>query len=114
MQQDESVRGPGRPRCEETRPRILTAAAKLLEEVGFSEATTEAIAERAGASKATIYRWWPNKAAVLIEALRERIARESPFPNTGDLRSDIHRQVQNFIDFLNSRRGRILRAFIAA
>jgi AcrR family transcriptional regulator len=104
----------GRPRDEDARERILASALDVFEELGFASATTDAIAERAGASKATIYRWWPNKSAVLIEALRERIARESPFPNTGNLRSDIYRQVQNFIDLLNSRRGRILRAFIAA
>jgi AcrR family transcriptional regulator len=109
-----SQRGRGRPRDEVARVRILEAALEVLEEVGFSNATTDAIAERAGASKATIYRWWPNKAAVLIEALREQVAQEQPFPNTGDLRHDIHRQLLNFIGLLVSRRGRIFKAFIAA
>ena len=106
-------RGRGRPRDEEARSRILMAALQLLEE-GFLNTTTEAIAERAGASKATIYRWWPNKAAVLIEALREQVALENPFPDTGDLRGDIHEQLRKFIELLTSRRGRIFQAFIAA
>ncbi len=111
---DESVRGRGRPRDEVARARILEAALELLEELGFASATTDAIAERAGASKATIYRWWPNKAAVLIEALREAVAQELPFPDTGDLRQDIRVQLENFVKLLTGRRGRIFKAFIAA
>ena len=111
---EESVRGRGRPRDEVARARILEAALELLEEVGFVSATTDAIAERAGASKATIYRWWPNKAAVLLEALREAVAQELPFPDTGDLRRDLHLQLQNFVTLLSGRRGRFFKAFIAA
>jgi AcrR family transcriptional regulator len=86
----------------------------LVEEVGFANTTTDAIAERAGASKATIYRWWSNKAAVLIAALNEQVGHELPFPNTGDLRKDIDIQLQNFITLLTSRRGGLFKAFIAA
>jgi AcrR family transcriptional regulator len=111
---DECVRGRGRPRDEVARARILEAALELLEELGFASATTDAIAERAGASKATIYRWWPNKSAVLIEALREAVAQELPFPDTGDLREDLRVQLENFVKLLTGRRGRIFKAFIAA
>lgn len=111
---DECVRGRGRPRDEVARARILEAALELLEQVGFASTTTDAIAERAGASKATIYRWWPNKAAVLIEALREAVAQELPFPDTSDLRRDIRVQLENFVKLLTGRRGRIFKAFIAA
>lgn len=107
-------RGRGRPRDELARSRILKAALKLLEEAGFAEITTDAIAERAGASKATVYRWWPNKEAVLIEALREEVAQELPFPDTGNLREDIRLQLRNFVKLLTGRRARIFKAFIAA
>src|ERR1700739_2870432 len=90
-------RGRGRPRDEVARGRILEAALAVLEEQGFASATCDAIAERAGASKATIYRWWPNKAAVLLEALREAVAQELPFPDTGDVHEDIRLQLRNFI-----------------
>lgn len=112
--EETAARGRGRPRCEVARGRILEAALELLEELGFASATTDAIAERAGASKATIYRWWPNKAAVLIEALREAVAQELPFPDTGDLSQDLHVQLGNFVKLLTGRRGRIFKAFIAA
>lgn len=107
-------RGRGRPRDEEARARILQAAIEILETTCFINATTDAIAERAGASKATIYRWWPNKEAVFIEALREAVAQEMPFPDTGDLREDIRLQLQNFVKLLTGRRGRTFKAFMAA
>jgi AcrR family transcriptional regulator len=109
-----SQRGRGRPRDEVARTRILGAALEILQEVGYSNATTDAIAERAGASKATIYRWWANKTAVVIEALRKQVEREAPFPDTGDLATDIHQQLQNFVHFLTGWRGRVFKAFMAA
>jgi AcrR family transcriptional regulator len=112
--EERGKRSRGRPRDEVARKRILDSALQLVEEVGCTNTTTDLIAERAGASKATIYRWWPNKAAVLMEALREQVAQEVPFPDSGNLREDIHRQVQNFVKLLTSRRGRIVKAFLAA
>jgi AcrR family transcriptional regulator len=108
------IKGPGRPRDEEVRKRILDSAAQLLEELCYDEITVDAIAERSGAGKATIYRWWPNKVAVLIEAFRERITRELPFPDTGDFRQDVRLQLQNFTEIIyRGRRGKVFRAFIA-
>jgi AcrR family transcriptional regulator len=107
-------KGRGRPRDEEARNRILQAALEILETTCFENATVDAIAERAGASKATIYRWWPNKAAVLIEAMREAAAIELPFPDTGDLSKDIRQQLQNFIKLLSGKRGRTFKAFLGA
>jgi len=108
------AKGPGRPRDEEVRQRILDSAAQLLEEKCVDDITVDAIAEHSGAGKATIYRWWPNKAAVLIEAFRERISRELPFPDTGDFRQDLRLQLQNFTEIIYwGRRGKVFRSFIA-
>jgi len=108
------IRGRGRPRSEVTRQRILDAALETLQISGFACSTTDLIAERAGASKATIYRWWPTKASLLAEALREAVAQEVPFPETGDLATDIEAQLQNFISLLNGRLGRAFKAFVGA
>jgi AcrR family transcriptional regulator len=59
----------GRKRSEQTRLAILTAAYELTTEVGLPDLTIEGIAARAGAGKQTVYRWWPTKADVLLEAL---------------------------------------------
>jgi AcrR family transcriptional regulator len=110
----QTAKGPGRPRDEEARKRILDSAAQLLESRCFDEITVEAIAEQSGAGKATVYRWWPNKAAVLIEAFRERISREMPFPDTGEFRQDVRQQMQNFTEIIYwGRRGKVFRSFIA-
>ncbi len=111
---DSCPKGRGRPRDEEARQRILDGALELLEESGFANITTDAIAERAGASKATIYRWWPNKSAVLLEALREAVALELPFPDTGNLEEDIRIQLRNFTTLLTGPRGRSFAGFIGA
>ncbi len=85
-----------------------------MDTTGFAQITVEGIAERAGTSKATVYRWWPNKAAVVIEAFREVIAPELPLRNTGTLRDDLTNQLRNFSRVLSGRGGRMLRSFVVA
>ena len=85
-----------------------------MEEVAFAQVTAEAIAGRAGVSKATVYRWWPNKAAVVIEAFRESVAPELPQRDTGSLREDLTAQVRNFARVLSGPGGRMLRSFVVA
>jgi AcrR family transcriptional regulator len=105
---------PGRPRDESARQRILDAALELLQEEGFAQITVESIAGRAGVGKATVYRWWPNKAAVMIEAFRDAVAPEVPFPDSGCLEDDIRLQLDKFTRMLLSPRGRMLAGFVAA
>jgi AcrR family transcriptional regulator len=109
-----SERGRGRPRDEAARRRILQAALDLMDETAFTQVTMEAIAERAGASKTTVYRWWPNKAQLAIEAFREAVAPELPLRDTGSLRNDLTMQMQNFARVLSGRGGRMLRSFLVA
>jgi AcrR family transcriptional regulator len=59
----------GRPRSEKSRKAILRAASELLLEHGLNHVSMDAIAERAGTSKATIYRWWPSKELLALDAL---------------------------------------------
>ncbi|HEY3838555.1 MAG TPA: TetR/AcrR family transcriptional regulator [Bryobacteraceae bacterium] len=108
-----TTKGPGRPRDEEVRKRILASAAQLLESKAFDDITVDAIAEHAGSCKATVYRWWPNKAAVLIEAFREKVARDLPLPDTGDFRQDIRKQLHNFTQIILGGRGKVFARFIA-
>lgn len=61
-------RSPGRARSEDSRAAILNAALKLLETQSLQQISIEAIAREAGVGKTTIYRWWPSKATVVIEA----------------------------------------------
>jgi AcrR family transcriptional regulator len=70
----------GRPRSEARRASILGAAGDLMLEGGLSAATMEAIAERAGVSKATIYKWWPNRSAVALEGFMVNVAESWSLP----------------------------------
>jgi len=78
----------GRPRSAAAGEAILTATLSLLAEGGFGGLTTDAIAARAGVSKATIYRRWNSKEAVVLAAL-ETLASEVPTPDAGSLAGDL-------------------------
>jgi len=62
-------KGPGRPRSERAHEAILHATLDLLLEVGFTRMSIETVAKRAGVGKATIYRRWPSKADLVVEAV---------------------------------------------
>ncbi|ATL70638.1 TetR/AcrR family transcriptional regulator [Nocardia terpenica] len=78
-------------RSERARSAILTATAALIHEVPYAKLTIEAIAARAGVGKQTIYRWWPSKGAVVLDAMLERDSGPagSALPDSGDLRADL-------------------------
>ncbi|MCT9089210.1 TetR/AcrR family transcriptional regulator [Streptomyces sp. ASQP_92] len=78
-----------RRRSEKSRRATLVAALELCAENGYSKVTIEAIAARAGVSKKTIYRWWPTKGAVLLDAVTEQVVSDTTFPDTGDIDVDL-------------------------
>jgi AcrR family transcriptional regulator len=82
-------RRPGRPRSEKARRAILAAAAELVEKRGYGVLTMEEIARSAGVSKQTVYRWWPRKSSVVLEALNEGAQAVAPDPDTGSLEADV-------------------------
>src|SRR5512147_2749500 len=78
-----------RPRVEGDREQeILDAALEVLGEVGYDRLTMDAVAQRAKASKATLYRRWSSKARLVVEALA-RTKGVPEIPDTGDLRTDL-------------------------
>ena len=110
----ESGHKAGRPRNEEVRTKIIEAALELLEEGGYGKVTCDGIAQRAGCGKATIYRWWPNKAAVVINAFVETVSPELPNEKLHCLRDYVTGHLHRFTKVLMGRNGRILAAVIAA
>src|ERR1700751_3205707 len=82
-------RPPGRPRSEQARLAILRSALKVLEENGFSDFTIEDVADRASVGKATVYRWWPNKGALIADAFASDTTRTLRFPDTGSVFTDM-------------------------
>ncbi len=98
---------PGRPRSEESRTAVLRATSQLLREVGLRAMTTEEIASRSGASKATIYKWWPNKYAVAFDAFLSEMMAESRDPDTGSARDDLTAVMRGLLRFYTGPSGRV-------
>ncbi|MFC9799605.1 TetR/AcrR family transcriptional regulator [Streptomyces bacillaris] len=105
-------------RSDRSRRAIYDAALALVGENGYRRTTIEGIAARAGVGKQTIYRWWPSKAAVLMEAFLDLAARaaeqavpegaavsqgggEYGIPDTGDLAADLKLVLRATVDELN-------------
>jgi AcrR family transcriptional regulator len=109
---DES-RAPGRPRSETARVAILRSALRLLAKNGFTDLTVEDVAAEAGVGKATVYRWWPNKAALVADAFANSTTRKLHFPDTGSLGRDISQQMQQLVKVFRGPRGRIVAAILA-
>jgi hypothetical protein len=82
-------RGNRHGRSQHARLAVLEAADDLLVEKGFAQLTVEGIAQRAGVAKQTIYRWWPSKTDILLEAFVTRRGRGTDPPDTGDLTRDL-------------------------
>ena|ERR1700756_4908884 len=107
-------RPPGRPRSEAARLAILRTTLKVLGEAGFSDLTIEGVADRAQVGKATVYRWWPNKAALIADAFANSTVIRLRFPDTGSVYNDMRRQMRQLIKIFRSRQGRIVSAILAA
>jgi len=90
----------GRPRSEEAHQAILNATLDLLVEVGFSALTVEGVASRAGVGKATIYRRWPSKLPLVVEAFGQLPGFEDV--DTGDLAEDLKRMLRGYLKAFHS------------
>ena len=72
----------------------------------------DAIAQRAGASKATVYRWWPNKAAIVVEALLASIEPEVAVPDSGSPERDLETLMRRTIRLFGSDKGRMIATLV--
>jgi AcrR family transcriptional regulator len=90
----------GRPRSEEAHQAILAATLELLAEGGYSALTVEGVAARAGVGKATIYRRWPSKLPLVIEAFSQLPALEEV--DTGSLVEDLEKMLRDYLQLFNA------------
>ena len=108
----EPVSRPGRPRSEQSRAAVLRATSELLHEVGMRAMTTEEIASRSGTSKATIYKWWPNKYAVAVDAFLSEIMAEAGDPESGSAVEDLRIVLRGLLHFYAGASGRVFAQLI--
>ena len=90
----------------------LEAAADLLVEGGLGAATMEAIAARAGVSKVTIYRWWPSRGAVAVDAYFHRFDKTYTYVDSGEVSVDLTTQIRLLIHAFRGRAGEIMAELI--
>ncbi len=103
----------GRRRNDQSHRAILKAAVGLLEEIGYRAITIEKIAAKAGVGKQTIYRWWPSRAAVVLEASVQAAADAAPYPDTGSLLTDLRAFLTASFVSLDGPTGPVLRGLVA-
>lgn len=103
----------GRQRSVEAEASVLKAALYLLERKPLRNVTADAIARRAGVSKATIYKWWPNKSMVALDAYLGGMTARVAMPDTGSAEVDFTVQLKSVTEFYKSPLGRLFGQFIA-
>lgn len=108
----EQKRNAGRPRCQVARESILKTTARLLRDSSVRELAIESIAREAGVGKATIYRWWPNKAAIVIDAFFSEAAPLTTFPDASSAGEAIQAQCVKLIEVLSGPLGRVVAQII--
>src|SRR5262245_13782246 len=92
----------GRPRSSEADEAILDAAVTLFIEKGFEGMSIEAVADQARVGKTTIYRRWPSKEELVIDAIA-RLFAEPSTPDTGDVRDDLVQIARELYELMSSR-----------
>lgn len=94
-----ATRKPGRPRSAQADRAILAATLELIAQDGMQGMSLEGVAARAGVSKTTIYRRWPNRDALILDALRQIKVPATNF-DTGAFRADITQFLLSLRDLL--------------
>ncbi|MDQ2833361.1 MAG: TetR/AcrR family transcriptional regulator [Acidobacteriota bacterium] len=103
----------GRPRSPRIQQQILKAAAELVLECGFRALSMDAIAERAGVGRMTIYRRWPNKAAIIMDAFVARVDPGTLFLAAGSFLESIRLQMRTMGKAFRGKDGALIRALLA-
>lgn len=104
---------PGRPRSLATQEAVLNASLELTQEIGYSKLTMEGIAAKAGVGKQTIYRWWPSKAAVVLEAFTQDASSTVAVKLTGNRQADLATFLTAVFRRMNGPSGLIFRSLLS-
>jgi AcrR family transcriptional regulator len=110
---DETKRQPGRPRDTQRKALVLASALAIVASEGIAGLTFESIAAHSGVGRPMLYRWWPTKAAILLEALLDVTANAAPYRDTGNVHDDLRTQATAYARFLKGPHGNAYRALFA-
>ncbi|MAF68348.1 MAG: TetR family transcriptional regulator [Micavibrio sp.] len=98
----------GRPRSQTSKKSVLDATNRLLLHSSVQDLSIEGIAKKAGVGKTTIYRWWPNKVAIVLDALVSQMGNITPLPTTASKAEAVEKQLERFIRLLKGKNGKIV------
>jgi len=99
--------GPGRPRDAATHRAVLAATRRLLLDSGYPALTFEAVAIAAGTTRTTLYRWWPTRGALVLEAAADHL-HIGTVPDTGDSHHDLRTAVRQLTTTFSDPLARIV------
>lgn len=105
-------RSAGRPRSESSRQAILASVIELLDTSSVRDVSIEAVAKRAGVGKVTIYRWWPTKTRLVIDAFVEFMTPNTSNPKKGSCFADLTDHFRTVAQEYNGRIGQIIAQII--
>lgn len=103
----------GRPRSPRLQKAIQDAAVQLVLQVGFKTLTMDAIACRAGVGRMTIYRRWPNKAAIIMDAFVARVDPNTLFVPAKNYEESIRLQMRTMAKAFRGQEGCLIRTLLA-
>jgi AcrR family transcriptional regulator len=106
--------GPEPARSSRTRQAVLDATAALMAESGLAATTIDAIRDRSGVSKTTIYKHWPNRLCVAVDAFAGRLAADASLPDTGTAQGDFRGQVRRVSAFYAAPAGSVFAQLLAS
>jgi AcrR family transcriptional regulator len=89
-------------RAEDRTETIMRATLDLAREAGYAKLSIEGVAARAGVGKHTVYRRWPSKGLLFLDALLTRNEPVLDYPDTGDVMTDLRQQTHAAVDLLGS------------
>ena len=107
------ARPQGRPRSERARTAILSAARRILDEGGIEAVTTKRLLQESGVSPATVYRWWPSKEAVIVDAFLDTASPPTKVKKEESSEERLRDHFQRGVKFLRGRDGRAIIELIA-
>lgn len=108
-----TARRPGRPRSTAAQQAILQGTYLLMATKGLSATTYERVAAATGVSKVTIYKWWPTREALLVDAFLEQARTFLPLPETGHPVAIVRAHAVSYVAALNGAFGRVQLAVVA-
>lgn len=103
-----------RPRSRRVHDAVLDATSELLAQGGLAAATTDAVSARTGASKTTLYKHWPNRLALAVEAFTRHMAGAVTPPDTGSTEGDLRAHLRMVAEFYSTPEGRVYAELLAA